>query len=100
MPQCDLVVIGASAGGLEALTMIVKGLSRSLSASVLVVMHTGRTDNMGLLPQILARSSCLPVSFAANGMAIKRGHILVAPPDFHLLVHRNLLRVEHGPREN
>jgi two-component system, chemotaxis family, protein-glutamate methylesterase/glutaminase len=100
MAEHDLVVMGASAGGLEALTTIVGRLSPSLGACVLIVMHTHRTDSMGLLPNILGRSSQLPVSLARDRMAIEPGRVLVAVPDFHLLVYPNLLRVTHGPREN
>src|SRR5262245_30108677 len=100
MAQYDLVVIGASAGGLEALTTIAAGLSPTLGACVLVAMHTRPNDNLGLLPEILGRSSRLPVDFASDRMRIELGHIFVASPDFHLLVYQNLLRVVHGPREN
>src|SRR5262245_39125752 len=99
MQHYDTVVIGASAGGLQALAAIVKRLPHTLSASVLVVVHTRATGD-GLLPTILQRYSALPVAFARDGDEMTKGRIYVAPPDFHLLVTSAGLRVVHGPREN
>jgi two-component system chemotaxis response regulator CheB len=99
MPKRDIVVIGASAGGLEALTAIVRQLPASLQACLLIVQHT-RANGNGVLPQILERASELPVSFAENGDPIEPGHIYVARPDCHLLVTAAGLRVARGPREN
>lgn len=99
MPQPDIIVIGASAGGLPALTTILNGLPPTLPAVVLVVMHIGATSN-GVLPTILRRHVDLPVLFANDYVRPVHGHIYVARPDFHLLVHDGHLRVVHGPREN
>jgi two-component system chemotaxis response regulator CheB len=99
MPQRDIVVIGASAGGLEALRTIVKGLPVSLRASVLVVMHT-TPGGAGLLPEILSRVSSVPVAYADTGEALRHGQVYLARPDHHLLVTPHGIRVGHGPREN
>ncbi len=53
-----------------------------------------------MLPARLARSGTLPVSFAEYGSPLRRGHIHVAPPDHHLLVHHRTLRLSTGPAEN
>jgi two-component system chemotaxis response regulator CheB len=98
MPQHDVVVIGGSAGSLEPLTTIVKGLPVGLKASVLVVMHT-RAGSDGVLPQILRRAT-VPVDFAAHAERFKHGHVYVAQPDRHLIVAGGGFRVVHGPREN
>jgi two-component system chemotaxis response regulator CheB len=95
----DVVVIGASAGGLPALTSIVGELPRSLPASLLVVVHAA-TDGSTLLPTILGRASALPAAFAAAGDRLAPGRIYVAPPDTHLIVQKERLSVVHGPREN
>ena len=95
-----VVVIGASAGGLDPLIAIVTELPRSLQACVLVVMHTS-SNGTGVLPQILARASSLPVAFAEDGDELRPGHIYVARPDYHVIVDSGtLLAVVHGPREN
>ena len=94
-----VVAIGASAGGLEALTTIVQRLPRAVDAAILVVMHT-RSNGTPVLPLVLARRSELAASFAANDEPLQTGHVYVAPPDFHLLVEASRLRVVRGPREN
>ena len=99
MPRPDIVVIGASAGGLQALSTIVETLPRSLPACVLVVVHSS-TNGQGVLPQILERISSLPVMFARDGDALAPGRMYVAPPDFHLVVGPTSVATVHGPREN
>lgn len=98
MPQHDVIVVGASAGGLQALTAIVERLPATLEACVLVVMHT-RAESNGVLPDILRRFTAIPVQFATHADQLQRG-IYVAPPDVHLIVTRDGLSLVHGPREN
>jgi two-component system chemotaxis response regulator CheB len=99
MSQPDIVVVGASAGGLQALSTIVEALPAGLRASVLIVMHSS-TNGQGVLPQILERISPLPATFAADGQALAHARIYVAPPDLQLIVGANHLALVHGPREN
>ena len=99
MPQLKLVVVGASAGGLEALLQIIERLPNSLSVPILIVVHT-RAEGDSLLPQVLGRVSRFPVCFATDRAEIKPGHIYVAPPDFHMLVTPLGIRLTRGPREN
>jgi two-component system chemotaxis response regulator CheB len=99
MARRDVVVIGASAGGLEPLTALVSRLPADLPACVLVVMHSA-TNGSGVLPEILGRSTTLPVAFAEDGDPIEPGRIYVARPDFHLTVTDGAVSVVHGPREN
>ena len=94
-----LVLIGASAGGVEALVRTVGGLPRDLPAAVLVVLHVP-AESPSHLPAILARSGALPAEHATDGEAITPGVIRIAPPDHHLLVRGDRLRVVRGPREN
>jgi chemotaxis response regulator CheB len=87
----DLVAIGASAGGAQALSQFVADLPAELPAAVVVSQHTS-PQAPAALADILARAGKLPATFAVNGEPIERGHIYVAPPDHHLLVggdHRN-----------
>jgi two-component system chemotaxis response regulator CheB len=99
MPQLQAVVIGASAGGLDALFDIVEGLPSTLPVAMLIVVHT-RSDADSMLPQILGRRSRLPVVFAEDDAPIQAGRIYVAPPDVHLLVTERGIRLSRGPREN
>lgn len=95
----DIIVIGASAGGLAVLCELVSGLPAGFPAALFVIIHTS-ADNPGVLPQILSRAGPLPAAFARDGEPIERGRIYVAAPDHHLLVERGYLRVTRGPKEN
>jgi two-component system chemotaxis response regulator CheB len=95
----DLIVIGGSAGSLEVLGALVAELPADLAAAVLVVVHVP-PKSRSLLPQILQRRSRLPVRHARDGEALAPGQVLVAPPDHHLLVERDRVRLTLGPREN
>jgi two-component system, chemotaxis family, protein-glutamate methylesterase/glutaminase len=95
----DIIVIGASAGGVEALKELVSNLPADLSASIFVVLHIS-AESKSLLPDILDRLSPLKAITARNGLLIEKGHIYVAPPDYHLLVEHGYIRVVRGPKEN
>jgi two-component system, chemotaxis family, protein-glutamate methylesterase/glutaminase len=97
--QPDVVVIGASAGGVDALQEVVSQLPPEFPAVVLVVLHLAATGT-SVLPQILSRRGPLPASFAKDGEELRRGEIYVAPPDHHMLVHDGRVRLTQGPREN
>src|SRR3954452_9488941 len=100
MPHRDLIVIGTSMGGMEALKTLVAGLPADLPAAVCVVLHVG-AYGIGLLPKILAEAGPLPAVNARDRMEIEPGHIYVAPPDQHLVIERpGLLRLSRGPKEN
>ena len=94
-----VVVIGASAGGVEALRAVLSGLPADLAAAVLVVLHVAPRAP-SVLPRILDRVCALPVAHAVDGEPVVPGRVRVAPPDMHLLVSGGRLRVVRGPREN
>jgi two-component system chemotaxis response regulator CheB len=95
----DIIVIGASAGGLAVLTELVAGLPEDLQASVFIVLHLGASDP-SILAQILQARSKLPVTEAQDGEGIRKGHIYVARPDYHLLVEADTVQLARGPKEN
>lgn len=99
MPNRDIIVIGASAGGLQALIELLAPVPVDLPAAIFVAVHTA-PEGTGLLPEILERKGAWRAAFAEDGMAIEPGRIYIAPPDHHLLVKRHGVRVTHGPREN
>lgn len=99
MATRDLVVIGASAGGVEALKLLVAGLPADLPAAILVCVHVPATAE-SVLAKILSRNGPLPAKSAVHGEEWKRGHIYVAPPDCHLLTLGRRLRLSRGPRVN
>jgi len=95
----NIVVVGASAGGIEALSALLSLLPPDFPAAVVVVVHVA-ADSPGVLPHILARAGVLPVEAAEDGAPIQQGHVYVAPPDRHLLVEQGHMRVTRGPKEN
>jgi two-component system chemotaxis response regulator CheB len=99
MPGHDIIVIGASAGGVEALVQVVQRLPADLPASVFIVLHVP-PHSRSVLPLILQRKTSLPVEHAKDNQAFEPGRIYVASPDNHLLVKRGTVRVVRGPHEN
>lgn len=95
----DIIVIGASAGGLEAFTTILRTLPASMPASIFVVQHVAATGP-GLLPEILSRAGALPAAHPADRTLIQPGHVYVAPPDHHMLIRRGHIHIVRGPKEN
>jgi two-component system, chemotaxis family, protein-glutamate methylesterase/glutaminase len=99
MAAHDVIVIGASAGGVQALTKLVSGLPGDLPAAVFIVLHIS-PNAPSMLPAILAREAHLSVAHAKDGERIERGKIYVAPPDMHLLLEGRHVKLVHGPKEN
>jgi two-component system chemotaxis response regulator CheB len=95
----DILVIGASAGGVEAVRDLVRELPRDLPAAVLVVVHLDPSSD-SRLAEILSSEHGLRASAARHGDTIQPGHVWVAPPDHHLMVRPGHLEVVRGPREN
>lgn len=95
----DIIVLGGSSGGIEALRKIVAELPQNLPASLFVVIHIA-SETRSVLPDILSKAGNLPAVPAIDGQRIRHGHIYVAPPDYHLSFIDGALRVAHGPKEN
>ena len=98
-PDCRIIVVGASAGGVPSLQAFVAGLPADLNAAVFVVLHIAPyvTSN---LAHILDRDGPLPAVHAHDSDEIRPGQIYVASPDHHLLVEGERVGVKHGPKEN
>jgi two-component system chemotaxis response regulator CheB len=97
--QRDTIVVGASAGGVEALKTLVSGLPADLAACVLIVLHTPPSA-VNALAAILARVTKLRVLAAVGETPLTRGSVLVARPDHHLVVADSHVVLTRGPREN
>jgi two-component system, chemotaxis family, protein-glutamate methylesterase/glutaminase len=93
-------VVGASAGGVEALKELVSSLPGDLPASVFIVLHIP-PQSTSQLPRILESRGQLPVTHARHDEPIERGHVYVAPPNHHLLLRAGeRVTLSRGPREN
>src|SRR5262249_31167442 len=95
----EIIVVGASAGGVRTLSELVRGLPPGFPATLFIVCHfppEGRSH----LPEILSRAGHLLAYHARDGEPFYPGHIYIAPPDHHLLLQDGTMQVTHGPREN
>lgn len=93
----DIVVVGGSAGALDSLRTILRGLNANLPAALLVVLHIGEGSQ---LARVLAHGASLPVTAARSAERIRPGHVYVAVPGCHLLLHDHHTLLRRGPREN
>jgi two-component system, chemotaxis family, protein-glutamate methylesterase/glutaminase len=95
----DVVVVGASAGGVEALRAVVTHLPAGLEAAVFVVLHLP-PSGPSVLPQILERAGRLRAVHASDGERIERACIYIAPPDEHMRFADGRLALDRGAREH
>jgi two-component system, chemotaxis family, protein-glutamate methylesterase/glutaminase len=95
----DIVVVGASAGGVESLGGLVRNLPADLPAAIFVVLHlaSGATS---ALPQILTRAGSMRAVHPEDGQQLEHGCIYVAPPDHHLMLRDGTIDLANGPKEN
>jgi two-component system chemotaxis response regulator CheB len=95
----DVVLIGASAGGVEALMTLLAALPVDLEAAIALTLH--RSPSVpSMLEQVLARASRLPVIEPTDGQAFERGSVYVAPPDRHLVLHGGAVSLQRGPKQH
>jgi two-component system chemotaxis response regulator CheB len=94
-----IIVIGTSAGGLEALRMLVGALPADFDTPIAIVMHVA-SESPGVLHEILNRTGPVTAGVALSGERLRPGRLYVAPPDRHLLVEPGRLRLTRGPKEN
>ena len=99
MSTHDIIVVGASAGGLEALKKLAAGMPPNFAGTVFIVWHIS-PEYPSLLPEILNRAGPLPAAHARDKEAVCPGRIYVAPPDYHLVLEDSRVCLYHGPKEN
>jgi two-component system, chemotaxis family, protein-glutamate methylesterase/glutaminase len=95
----DIIVMGASAGGVPALKTFFRNFTPRLPVSVFVVLHVS-PGAVSVLPHILATQTLMAVEHAVDGEAIQPGRVYVARPDHHLIVELGHVHVTRGPKEN
>lgn len=93
----DLVVVGSSWGGLHALTTVLGGLPPSFSPTVVVAQHQS-SESQGALVDLLARRCPLEVRWAEDKDPIRRGTVLVGPPDYHVLIDGDVVALSIDDR--
>lgn len=98
-PRRDIVVVGASAGGVQALRVLLARLPADFAAAVFVVLHLPE-GTKSQLDAVLSRASTLSVATAQDGDEVRPGRVLVAPSGRHLLLRGSRVQVRQGPREN
>ena len=86
--RIEAIVIGASAGGVEALGLILPALPATFRPSLLIVLHLPR-ERPSLLVEIYEKRCALPIREADDKEPIEPGTVYFAPPDYHMLVERN-----------
>lgn len=99
MPGRRIIVIGASAGSMEALREVCGGLPRDLPAAVFVVVHTGPSSPR-VMPQVLDKVGGIPADYGRDNESISMGRIYIAPPDRHMLLTPRHIEITAGPKEN
>ena len=95
----NIVVVGASAGGVEALQRLCAALPADFPAAMFVTQHLSASAR-SMLPLLLNRAGPLPASSPRDGDAIEPGHIYVAAPDLHMLLRPGKVLMRRGPNEN
>ncbi|MBV9102152.1 MAG: chemotaxis protein CheB, partial [Candidatus Eremiobacteraeota bacterium] len=98
MPGTPLIVIGASAGGIEALRQLTPTLPADLPASVAIVVHRQPIEEDERLPRVLSKDSPLPVTHARDGEPVRAAQIVVAPANVHLRVNDGTFQLDPGPK--
>jgi two-component system chemotaxis response regulator CheB len=92
-----VVVIGCSYGCVEALVSLVQTFDREWPAAIFITMHVGA---FSILPEVLQPRCALPVHHAKHQERIESGRVYIAPPEYHLCIERDMMRLNRGPREN
>lgn len=98
MAKNDVIVIGASAGGVDALRQLVCQFSPDIQAAIFVIVHISPRSK-SLLPHILRQSGKLEAAHPEDGAPIEYGRIYVAPPDHHLIIQNDHVHLSLGPKE-
>lgn len=99
MQNCRIITVGASAGGISALRTLFAQLPRVLDAAFFIVIHTSAASSNSLAA-LLNEVAAMPAKTAEDGEAICPGHIYIGPPDLHMLVKADHVRLYKGPHEN
>lgn len=96
----NLIVIGASAGGIKAIGKIMENLPETMDAAIMIVLHMSIKSNPKTISEIFQKKTALECVVATDGAEIERGKIYLAPPDHHLMVSGSVMHLNRGAKEN
>lgn len=96
----NIIVIGASSGGITAIKEVINGLPKNINAAVVVVLHVSPNSDCGIITSILQNYTSLTCMVASNGMILEKGFLYLAPAGQQLMVKENSIVLTHGPYEN
>ena len=96
----NIVVIGASAGGINVISQLVSKLPANLPVAFCIVIHMSKQSQAHIIVNRLQKLTSYECSVAEDDAVIKVGHIYLAPADEHLIVKKDKLRLVYGPHEN
>src|SRR5262245_16393715 len=96
----DVIVIGASAGGVEAVRTLLAGLPADVDAAVAITLHRSPTFFLSELPEVLGRASPLKVREPVHGEPFLPGRVYLAPQDVHMTIARGRLELDRGPKQH
>jgi two-component system chemotaxis response regulator CheB len=96
----NVIVMGASAGGIGALSSVIAGLPDDLDAAILVVLHLSKKSNANVITMAFQKQTTLNCQVATEGAKIKKGHLYLAPPEHHLMIRNGHIHLTQGPHEN
>jgi len=102
MPEknTNIITIGASAGGLSAVSKLLSTLPAELDAAVFIVIHLGKAAILDVVLNMLGKNSQLPIVVPEDGAPIKTRQIYLAPPDAHMMLQKDQILIKRGAREN
>lgn len=95
-----LIVIGASAGGMQAIRGLLSTLDPGINATVCIVLHLSQKGGSELFLDRLQQHTTMPCSIAADNMPLQKGHIYLAAADYHMIIKDNRLLLGRGPAES
>src|SRR5215217_2275567 len=96
----NIITIGASAGGISAVSRLCASLDQDLNAAIFIVIHLSRTSTAEVVLRQIQKSSKLPCRIPVNEEEIRNGHIYLAPPDHHMMIEREKILIQKGAYEN
>jgi two-component system chemotaxis response regulator CheB len=96
----NIIVIGASAGGIAAIKKTIGGLSKNIDGAVIVVLHVSQQSNCSIIASILQKSTDLNCVTAEDGAMLQKGFLYLAPSGYQLMIKDNRIMLTQGPYEN